>query len=87
MSIYSCFTGKDFAEIEREFDGKGYGDFKIAVGETVADSLAPIREKFDALMKDKKYLEEVMRNGSDAANRIAAKTISKVHRKLGYVGL
>ncbi len=87
MSIYSCFTGKDYAEIEREFDGKGYGDFKLAVGETVADSLAPIREKFDALMKDKKYLEEVMRNGSDAAQRIAARTISKVHRKLGYVGL
>ena len=87
MSIYSCFTGKDYAEIEREFDGKGYGDFKLAVGETVADNLAPIREKFDALMKDKKYLEEVMRSGSDAANRIAAKTISKVHRKLGYVGL
>ena len=87
MSIYSCFTGKTFEEIEREFDGKGYGDFKLAVGETVADSLSPIREKFDTLMKDKAYLEEVMKNGAAAASRIAAKTIAKVHKKLGFVGI
>lgn len=87
MSIYSCFTGKDFASIEREFEGKGYGDFKLAVGETVADSLKPIRERFDALMKDKAYLEEIMKSGSEKAGRIAAKTVSKVHRKIGYVGL
>ena len=87
MSIYSCFTGKDFAEIEKEFDGRGYGDFKLAVGETVADSLAPLREKFDSLMKDKAYLEDIMKNGAMAASRIAAKTISKVHKKLGFVGI
>jgi tryptophanyl-tRNA synthetase len=87
MSIYSCFTGKSLDEIEREFDGKGYGDFKLAVGETVADSLAPLRERFDALMKDKAYLEQIMRSGAERANHIAMKTISKVHRKIGYVGL
>ena len=87
MSIYSCFTGKTFEDIEKEFDGKGYGDFKLAVGETVADSLSPIREKFDALMKDKAYLEEVMKNGAASASRIAAKTIAKVHKKLGFVGI
>ena len=87
MSIYSCFTGKDYEAIEREFDGKGYGDFKLAVGETVADSLAPIRAEFDRLMQDKKYLEEVMKNGAERASYIARKTISKVHKKIGYVGL
>ena len=87
MSIYSCFTGKSYADIEKEFDGKGYGDFKLAVGETVADSLAPLREKFDALMKDKAYLEEVMKNGAMTASRIASRTISKVHKKLGFVGI
>ncbi len=87
MSIYSCFTGKTFEDIEKEFDGKGYGDFKLAVGETVADSLAPLREKFDALMKDKAYLESVMRSGAETASRIAAKTIAKVHKKLGFVGI
>ena len=85
MSIYSCFTGKDYEAIEREFDGKGYGDFKLAVGETVADSLAPIRAEFDRLMQDKKYLEEVMKNGAERASYIARKTISKVHKKIGYV--
>ena len=87
MSIYSCFTGKTFEDIEKEFDGKGYGDFKLAVGETVADSLAPLRERFDALMKDKAYLETVMRNGAQTASRIADRTIAKVHKKLGFVGL
>lgn len=87
MSIYSCFTGKDFSEIEKEFGGKGYGDFKLAVGETVADSLAPLKERFDALMKDKAYLEEVMKNGAMTASKIASKTIAKVHKKLGFVGI
>lgn len=87
MNIYSCFTGKTTDEIEREFDGKGYGDFKSAVGETVADSLAPIRTRFDELMKDKKYLEDIMKNGAENASRIARRTVSKVHRKLGYVTL
>lgn len=87
MNIYSCFTGKTAEEIEREFDGKGYGEFKLAVGETVADSLAPIRKRFDELMQDKKYLETVMKNGAESASRIAYKTIAKVHRKLGYVTL
>ncbi len=87
MNIYSCFTGKTAEEIEREFEGKGYGDFKLAVGETVADSLAPIRKRFDELMQDKKYLETIMKNGAESASRIAYKTISKVHRKLGYVTL
>ena len=87
INIYSCFTGKTAEEIEREFDGKGYGDFKLAVGETVADALAPIRKRFDELMQDKKYLETVMKNGAESASRIAYKTIAKVHRKLGYVTL
>ena len=85
MSIYSCFTGKQFDEIEREFEGKGYGDFKMAVGETVADKLDPIRSEFDRLMGDKAYLEGVMRNGAESASRIARKTLSKVHKKLGFV--
>ncbi len=87
MSIYSCFTGKSFEEIEREFDGKGYGDFKLAVGETVADSLAPLRARFDTLMGDKAYLEGIMKEGAEKASYIARKTIAKVHKKLGYVSL
>ena len=84
MSIYSAFTGKTMDEIEREFDGKGYGDFKMAVGETCADALAPVQAEFARLMNDKAYLEDVMIKGADAAARDAARTMSKVRRKIGF---
>lgn len=85
MTIYSCFTGKSFDEIEREFDGRGYGDFKLAVGEAVADGLAPVRSEFERLMKDKAYLETIMKDGAARASYMARKTLSKVYRKLGFV--
>ena len=87
MSIYSCFTGKGFDEIEAEFSGRGYGDFKLAVGETVADKLSPIQSEFARLMADKAYLEGIMKQGAESASRIARRTLSKVHKKLGYVQL
>ncbi|MBQ5389335.1 MAG: tryptophan--tRNA ligase, partial [Clostridia bacterium] len=87
MTIYSCFTGKTFDEIEREFEGKGYGDFKMAVGEACADGLASVREEFARLMADKAYLEEVMKNGAAEASYYARKTLSKVKRKIGYTSL
>ena len=87
MSIYSCFTGKTMEEIEREFDGKGYGDFKLAVGETCADVLAPVQTKFNELLTDKAYLEEIMKKGADEASYYARKTLSKVKKKLGFVQL
>ena len=87
ISIYSCFTGKSDEEIMREFEGRGYGDFKMAVGEACADALAPVQAKFKELCADKKYLEELMKKGSDEAAYYARKTLSKVKRKLGFVGL
>ncbi|MBE6626009.1 MAG: tryptophan--tRNA ligase [Ruminococcaceae bacterium] len=84
MSIYSAFTGKTMDEIEREFAGKGYGDFKLAVGETCADALAPVQAEFARLMNDKAYLEDVMIKGADAAARDAYRTMSKVRRKIGF---
>ena len=86
MSIYGAFTGKTMDEIEREFDGKGYGDFKLAVGEACADGLASVRDEFARLMADKAHLEAVMKAGSDEAAYYARKTMSKVRRKLGFVG-
>ena len=86
MTIYSCFTGKQMDEIEREFEGKGYGDFKLAVGEACADALAPVQAEFARLSADKAYLEDVMAKGAEAAARDAARTMSKVRRKLGFVG-
>ncbi|MBR4335615.1 MAG: tryptophan--tRNA ligase [Clostridia bacterium] len=85
MTIYSCFSGKSFAEIEAEFAGKGYGDFKAAVGEVTADALAPVQAEFNRLMGDKAYLEGVMKSGAEQASYYAHKTLSKVRRKIGFV--
>ncbi len=87
MSIYGAFTGKTMDEIEREFAGKGYGDFKLAVGEACADALAPVQSEFARLAADKAYLEEVMAKGAENAARDAARTMSKVRRKLGFIEL
>ena len=85
MSIYSCFTGKTFEEIEKEFEGRGYGDFKMAVGEACADGLAPMQAEFKRLMADKAYLETIMRENADQASYIARKTLSTVYRKIGFL--
>lgn len=85
MNVYACFTGKTHEQIEAEFAGKGYGDFKLAVGETVADALAPVREQFNALMSDKAYLESIMKQGAEDAARRSLKTMRKVYKKLGFV--
>ena len=85
MTIYSVFTGKTLEEIEREFDGKGYGDFKLAVGEACADALAPVQEKFKCFMSDKAQLEAQMKKGAEEASYVARRTLSKVQKKLGFV--
>lgn len=85
ISIYSAITKKDVSEIEAEFDGKGYGDFKNSVAEAVVEELRPIRERYDALIKDKAYIEEIYKNGAHTAQKLASRTLSKVHRKLGFV--
>lgn len=85
MTIYSCVTGKNFDEIQSEFSGKGYGDFKLAVGETVADSLAPVRDEFNRLMADKAYLKKCYTEGAEKAMKISQRTVSKVYHKVGFV--
>ena len=82
LTIYSVFSGKSVKEAEAEFSGKGYGDFKLAVGETVA--LAPIQKKRAELLADKAYLESVMKSGAGSAFKAARRTLSKVYRKIGF---
>lgn len=85
MDIYSCVTGKTMAEIEREFDGKGYGEFKPAVAEAVISELRPIQEEFRRLMQDRAYLEKCYSENIPRARRIAQKTLRKVMKKIGFV--
>ncbi|MDE6501180.1 MAG: tryptophan--tRNA ligase [Ruminococcus sp.] len=85
MTIYSSVTGKDFKAIESEFAGKGYGDFKIAVGEAVADHLEPVRNDFARLIADKAYLKKCYTEGAEKALRYSQRIVSKVYRKVGFV--
>lgn len=85
IDIYSVFTKKTPDEIVKEFEGKGYGEFKGAVAEVVNDGVRPIRERFNEIRNDKAYLESVYRDGADKARSIAYKTMSKVHRKMGFI--
>ena len=85
MTIYSSVTGKTFEEIEKEFCGKGYGDFKTAVGEAVADHLAPLQAEYNRLIADKAYLTACMSNGAEQAYRLTRRTLQKVFRKVGFI--
>ena len=85
MGIYSVMTGKTNEEIEREFDGKGYGDFKLAVGEAVVDHLRPIQEEFTRLIGDKAYLEQCYTKSAEIALRISQRTLDKAMKKVGFV--
>ena len=78
-------TGKSFDEIEKEFDGLGYGAFKPAVGDAVIEMLRPIREEAEHILADKAYLEKVYTEGAQKASCIARKTLRKVYKKIGLV--
>lgn len=84
LSIYSVFTDKSVAEAEADFAGKGYGDFKLAVGEAVADKLAPIQREQARLLADKAYLDGVLKSGAERAAYTANKTLNKVYKKIGF---
>lgn len=85
MGIYSAVTGRSFDEIEREFEGKGYGDFKTAVGEAVVEHLRPIQERYADYSKNKDYLEQCYRASAEKALAISLRTLRKVMKKIGYI--
>lgn len=85
IKIYSCVTDKTVSEVEKEFEGKGYGDFKLAVGEAVADELAPIKENYERIISDKAEIERIFSLGDAVAEKIARKTYFKAMKKVGYV--
>ena len=87
MDIYSAVTGRTMEQIQAEFEGKGYGDFKVAVAEAVIEELRPIQQRFDELMKDKGELEAQMKIGAEKASRVADRTLRKVMKKIGFVQL
>lgn len=85
MGIYSCVTGLTNEQIEKEFEGKGYGDFKIAVGEAVVEHLRPIQERYADYIKNKDYLEKCYTDGAQKALAISNRTLNKVMKKVGFI--
>lgn len=84
MSIYGIMTGKTDEEIEKEFDGIGYGGFKEAVATSVIDGFAPIQAEYTRLLQDKSYLEATLRDGAERAQAVARRTLGKVYKKVGF---
>lgn len=84
IEIYCIASGKSIEETEKEFEGKGYGEFKLAVGEAVADMLKPVQERFAELSKDKAYIDSVIKTNAEKAEYYANKTLRKVQKKIGF---
>lgn len=84
LDIYCACTGKTMDEAVKEFDGRGYGDLKLAVGESVVSVLKPVQERFAELSKDKAYIDEIIKENADKANYYAMKTLRKVQKKVGF---
>ncbi len=84
IDIYSACTNKTPEEVEKEFDGKGYGDFKMAVGESVVSILKPIQDRFAQLLQDKAYIDGIIKENGEKANYYALKTLRKVQKKVGF---
>ena len=84
LTVYCAFRGCTLEEAQKEFEGKGYGDFKLAVGETVADAIAPVQAEQKRLLSDKAYLSGVLKEGAERAFRTARRTLNKVYRKVGF---
>jgi tryptophanyl-tRNA synthetase len=85
LTIHSALSGRTIAELENEFDGKGYGDFKAAVADVVVEYLRPIRAKAMELLEDEKHLLDILHQGSEKARNVAQQTISTTYKNLGVV--
>ncbi len=84
IDIYSACTGMESSEVVKEFEGKGYGEFKLAVGEAVVAVLKPLQDEVARLEKDKAYIDGVIKNNAEKANYFAMKTLRKVQKKVGF---
>ncbi len=84
LDIYCSCTGKTTEEAVAEFDGRGYGEFKLAVGEAVADQLVPLQERFADLSKNKDYVDHVIKENAEKASYYSEKTLRKVRKKIGF---
>ncbi len=85
LTIHSALSGQSIESIAKDFEGKGYGDFKSTVAEVVVEYLRPIREKALELLQDESHLLQILHQGSEKAREVAEKTLESTYEKLGVV--
>ena len=85
ITIYSCYSGLSPKDIQNNYVGKMYSDFKQDLGELIASSLRPVRERYNEIISEKEYLNKILSEGAQKASYLAQKTISKVYRKIGLI--
>lgn len=85
LTIYSALTGSPVADIEKEYAGQQYGQFKVALSELVADFVGPFGERTNALLDDRAELDRILRSGADKAKAVATQTLAQVYDRLGFV--
>ena len=85
LNIYCVVTGYTIEQAEKEFQGKGYGDFKKSVAEAVIANLEPVQKRFAELKNNKDYIESVIKNNTERASKLADRTLSKVYKKVGFM--
>ncbi len=85
LTIHSSLSGRSISDLENEFEGKGYGDFKAAVAEVVVEYFRPIRAKALELLEDEKHLIDLLHEGADKARAVASDTLHNTYKNLGLV--
>ena len=85
LTIHSALSGKSIPDLESEFSGKGYGDFKSAVAEVVTNYFEPVRKRAEELLADEAELLKILHQGRDKAETVASATVAKVYEALGLV--
>ena len=85
LTIYSALTGRSIAALEKEYDGRGYGDFKKELADVVVEFVTPFRDRTLELLEDKAQLDGILRDGAAKANAVAERTLSEVYDRIGFV--
>ena len=85
MNLYSGLTGLEISAVESHFDGKMYSDFKIELSDLTIDTFTPIQNEYEKIMGDRSFLNSILENGRTKAKKIAAKTLRKVYKKIGFL--
>ncbi len=83
LTIMSCCSNKTIDELVKEYEGKGYGEFKSAVADSIVKAITPIQEKYHEFLNNKELLDKILDDGAEKASYFARKTLSKMKRKMG----